>query len=81
MPLSPEQRSLRARVAAHTMHAAGSTNTAPARQAFLGRFEREVDPGGQLDPEERARRAEHARKAYFTGLALKSSKARRKGTP
>jgi hypothetical protein len=39
-------------------------------------FEREVDPDGVLDPVERARRAEYARKAYFTGLALRSAKVR-----
>jgi len=44
----------------------------------LDRFEREVDPDGVLPPEERRRRAEHARKAYFLRLALASSKARRK---
>ena len=45
---------------------------------MLDRFEREVDPDGVLSPEERARRAGHARKAYFTRLALQSAKARRK---
>lgn len=77
MALTPSERSLHARMAAHRQHAAGRTNTAPARAAFLDRFEREVDPDLTLDPAERARRAEHARKAYFTGLALKSAKARR----
>jgi hypothetical protein len=43
----------------------------------MERFEREVDPGGTLAPEDRARRAESARKAYFLRLALKSAKARR----
>lgn len=76
--LTPSERTLRARTAAHRLHAAGGTNTEPARRAFLERFEREVDPDGLLDPEERARRAEHARKAYFAGLALKSARARRK---
>lgn len=52
--------------------------TAAARKASLDRFERQVDPDGQLDPVERAKRAERARKAYFTGLALKSAQARRK---
>ena len=33
---------------------------------------------GVLDPEERARRAEHAKKAYFLKLALASRKARAK---
>lgn len=74
-------RSLRARLAAHSLHASildPAAHTAPARKAFLGRFEREVDPDGQLEPELRARRAEHARKAYFLGLALKSAQSRRR---
>jgi hypothetical protein len=71
-----EQRVLRARVAAHRLHASGRTNTTAGTQAFLDRFEREVDPDATLDPAERARRAAHARKAYFLSLALKSSKKR-----
>jgi hypothetical protein len=74
--LTPEQRTLRARAAAHLLHASGRTNTAPGTKAFLDRFEHEVDPEGVLDPAERARRSEHARKAYFLGLALKSSRKR-----
>src|SRR4051812_50001042 len=73
------ERILRARMAAHALHAKVSdptAHTAPARAAFLSRFEREVDPEGLLDPRERARRAEHARKAYFTRLALASAHAR-----
>jgi hypothetical protein len=53
-----------------------SAHTALARSAFLARFEREVDPDGTLTPEDRARRAEHARKAHFQRLALASSRAR-----
>ena len=72
-------RVLRARMAAHLLHAQISDpieHTAPARAAFLSRFEREVDPDGILDPQERARRAAHAKKAYFIKLALASRKAR-----
>lgn len=43
----------------------------------MARFEREVDPDGVLDEEERARRADHARRAHFTALAYKSAKVRR----
>lgn len=80
--LTPEQRSLRARIGAHALHAKVAdpvAHTAPARRAFDSRFEREVDPDGALAPAERARRAEHARRAYFAGLALKSARARSKG--
>ncbi len=81
MPLSPSERSLRARLAAHSLHARvdPSAHTAPARAAFLAKFEAEVDPDGILPEVERKRRAEHARKAYFARLALASAKARRKG--
>ena len=77
--LSPAERSLRARLAAHSMHAQHDARqtTASGRAAFLARFEAEVDPDGRLDPRERRRRAEHARRAYFARLALAAAKARR----
>ena len=50
--------------------------TAPARDALEARFEREVDPDGTLPPDERAKRARNARKAYYQALAIKSAKAR-----
>jgi hypothetical protein len=79
MALSPSERSLRARLAAHTLHSRvdSTEHTKPARSAFLDRFEQEVDPDLILPPDERKRRAEQARKAYFTRLALRSAKARR----
>jgi hypothetical protein len=43
-------------------------------------WEHKVDPDGGLDPEERARRAGHAKKAYFTRLAMKSAAARRRAS-
>lgn len=78
--LSPAERTLRARLAAHTKWATHDPveGTAKARAAFLDRFDREVDPDGVLDPVERARRAEHARKAHMARLALASAKARRR---
>lgn len=82
-PLTAEQRVLRARLAAHAMHSQNDSRevTAPARAAFLAGFERDVDPEGELPPEERARRAEQARRAHFTRLALASSRARTAGRP
>lgn len=73
----PAQRSLQARMAAYRLHATHEPRetTKPARDAFMARFEHEVDPDGRL-PEQRRRRAEAAKKAYFSGLALKSSQAR-----
>lgn len=77
--MTPVERSLRSRLGAYTLHAAGKTNTAPARRAFLSKFELEVDPDGVLAPAVRAKRAEAARKAHMTRLALKSAQARRRG--
>jgi hypothetical protein len=80
--ITPAERSLRARLAAHTSWANTAdpaARTAAARAAALERFERQVDPDGVLTADERARRAAHARKAYFARLALKSTQARRRG--
>lgn len=79
MALSAEERRLRGKIAAHVTHARHDSCeiTKAARAAFLGRFEDEVDPNRELSVAERARRAEHARKAYFTRLALASARARR----
>lgn len=80
MPLTPSQRSQRARVAAHAMHAQHDARitTRKARATFLASFEDKVDPDGVLSPQERAKRAESARKAHFAALALKSSTLRTK---
>jgi hypothetical protein len=76
--LSESQRKLRARLAGLTRSSLydGKTVTAKARQTFLDQFEERVDPDKQLPTAERARRAEAARKAHFTRLAMKSAKAR-----
>ncbi len=76
---TPAERSLQARMAAHLMHARNDSRvtSAPGRAAFLARFEREVDPDGTLDLQERVRRAEQARRAYMAGLALAGVKAKR----
>lgn len=77
--LSKEQRSLiaRARALNTWAHIADpSAHTLPGRTAFLARFERDVDPDGRLDPVDRARRAEQARRAYFLNLAAKSAASR-----
>jgi hypothetical protein len=78
--LTAEQRILRSRMAAYRLHATHDPRetTRKARAAFASRFEREVDPDGTLSPTERARRADAARRAYFTELALRSSQARRR---
>jgi len=79
--LTAAQRKLRAQIAAHESWAHTddrSARTANARKALLDKFEDEVDPERKLTPAERAKRAEHARKAHFKRLALKSARARRR---
>ena len=81
-PDQPDQpdRRLNARYAAHLSWARTSdrtARTAPAREALLRRFEDEVDPSHELPAAERAQRAQSARRAYFTRLALNSARSRR----
>jgi hypothetical protein len=52
--------------------------TEAARASFMSKFERQVDPEGELSELERARRADFARKAYFVELALRRHHGRRK---
>jgi hypothetical protein len=78
--MDPQERTLRARLAAHVSWANTAdpaSRTAKARAAAMARFEREVDPEGVLPVEERMRRAEHAKKAHFSRLALKAASKRR----
>ena len=62
MTLTPEQRSLRASVAALTRLAREDARevTKPARLAFMDKFLTEVDPAKELSEQERYRRAEAA---------------------
>ena len=76
----PSEQSLRGRIGAHLLHATHDSRrlTAPAREAFLASFERQVDPEGCLTADERRRRAAHARAAYFARLARRSAIVRAK---
>lgn len=78
--MTPAERSLRSRMGAHLSWANTpdpSARTKPGRDAFLARFEREVDPNNELPEDERRRRAEHKRKAHMQELAIKSAQTRR----
>lgn len=71
---------MRARIAAYRSWANTrdpAERMKPAQQAFMDRFEREVDPEGVLPVHERIRRAEAAKKAYFTELSYKAVRSRR----
>ena len=59
-----------------------TARTRPARQAFLAKFEKEVDPDGKLAPAERARRANHAYaptrlRAYMLQLRKRATPTRK----
>lgn len=80
--LTAKERSLRARIAAHEMHAQHDAKATTAKAIASGPqslayWERHVDPSRELDVRERRRRAEHARSAHFARLQLASSRARR----
>lgn len=76
---SPEELSLRGRLAAHVLHSRydGKALTAKARKAFRDSFQKKVDPEGKLSEAERQRRAEHAYQAHMAQVALASVRARR----
>lgn len=77
MSMSPMQ----ARIAAYKSWAKEpdrSARTAPARQAAELRFERLVDPDNTLTPQERALRAQAARKAFYLEMSMKGVQARQK---
>jgi hypothetical protein len=54
-----------------------SARTRPAREAFMRRFEREVDPDGKLPPDQRRRLADNAMRAYMLRLAKRAVTARK----
>lgn len=74
-------RTLIAQQAAHTRWAFEPDRTAatqPARDGFLRRFEREVDPDGLLPSEERRKRALNAMRAYMAALTRRRTTSRRR---
>lgn len=80
--MTPAQRSLRAKLAAHSRWAKTGDRRAAIEPAMRGQWAalaRQVDPDGQLSPDELHQRVKSAMAAKMHGLALKSSKARSKG--
>lgn len=78
---TPAERSLRGQIAINERwaRATQAERDATARRGqagLLAKFEAQVDPDGTLPTAERARRAEHLRKAHMARLALASSRAR-----
>jgi hypothetical protein len=79
LAVDPEEMARRGRIGAHVTQSRHDARelTSPARAAFLTTFEKQVDPDEVLPPEERRRRAAHARKAHMARLARLSVLARR----
>lgn len=78
------KKNINARIAAEISWARTedrSARTRPAREAFLKRFEREVDPDGKLAPDERARRANHALRAHMLRLRKRVSSHKTANSP
>lgn len=78
MSLTPEQRRMRASIAALARWSKEdpTENARRGQAGLLARFEREVDPNNELPEAERLRRAEAARRKHMTQLAFRSSKSR-----
>jgi hypothetical protein len=80
--LAPAQRSIRAKIAAHTRWSAedGKANAQRAQAGLRTKFSREIrELFPDLPDQEIERRAESAYRAHMQKLALKSSKARSQG--
>jgi hypothetical protein len=79
--VTPEQRRLRAQVAANTRWSrpmAREDQADAARSALYARLEREVDPRGDLPPDERDRRIRSAARALSAKMnSAKAGKHRR----
>jgi hypothetical protein len=79
MPLTPNERTLRARAAAFALHAKvdGRAITANARAAMRDKLLDQVDPERVLPPKERARRLLAAQRSHMALAQLaKARKAR-----
>lgn len=79
--MTPDERILRARIAANTRWATTedrSAATEKARNAFRDRFENQV-PAEITDPVQRAKCAENLRRAFYQRMAYRSAQVRRRG--
>lgn len=79
--MDPEERSLRAQVAAHESWAQTTDRQArikPALDGQIAKFAREADPDGVMSPEQRAAAARNRQLAHMARMRLaRATKARR----
>lgn len=78
--MTPAERSLRASAASLTYWSQVPDRELamkPLRDGFRRKLEQQVDPDGVLAPEERARRAEFARRAHLANASRLGVKSRR----
>ncbi len=78
--MTPAERTLRAKIAAHKSWAATpnrAARTEAARKASYDRFEKIVDPEGVLPPHVRRQLADSERRAHFVKMALRSAQSKR----
>lgn len=59
------------RMGAHSIHARGLTNTAPARAAMEQKFLDQVDPDRTLTEDEREKRLAHAKSLHYSRMIAK----------
>jgi hypothetical protein len=81
--LTPAQRTLRARLAAHASWANTvdpSARAANGQAGLKAKFRRELEEAGVTDPDELERRASQRLKQHMNALALKSARARHSET-
>jgi hypothetical protein len=79
--VTPEQRRLRAKIAANARWAdpmARGDQSDAARSAIFARLERQVDPTGQLPPDERDRLVRAAARALSARLNTAKTRKRRR---
>ena len=80
MPLTPDERRMRAQIAAASRWAKTDDRkqaTAKARSGLRAKFEREADPAGTLAPDKLEYRVQQLMRAHMLRMSLKAKKARR----
>jgi hypothetical protein len=80
MPETPTERALHAQQASLLRWSKVEDRAAamrPQREGLERKWTREIDPNGQLSPQELARRLEMRRKAHMAEMTRKSVKSRR----